>query len=124
MITAAVLIVLLLLVVTVAVAGGLRRLVRDESDVERRLRSPATHTLLYAVPDGVDAGDLRVAVARGGFTAIVVTADTRHCLAVECAEADRARLRGAIESAHESAYDGTELDLRPVIFEDEKSSQA
>ena len=124
MIAAVVLIILLVLVVTVAIAGGLRRLVRDESDVERLLRSPDTHTLSYAIPNGVDPGDLRVAIARDGFTGIVVVDGTRECLKVECAEPDRARLRHVIESAHESAYDGTELDLHPVIFEDERPSQA
>ena len=124
MIAAAVLIILLVLVLTVALAGGLRRLVRDESDVERRLGAPDTHTISYAIPNGVDPGDIRVAVARRGFTGIAVTAGTRQCLKVECAEGDRARLRQVIESAHERAYDGTELDLHPVIFEDEKPSPA
>ena len=124
MIAAAFIFVLLVLVVTVAVAGGLRRLVRDESDVERRLRAPETHTISYAIPNGVDPGDLRVAIARGGFTGIVGMAGTRECLLVESAERDRARLRQMIESAHEKAYDGTELDLHPVVFEDERASQA
>ena len=46
-------------------AGALRRLVRDEADVERRLRAPDAHTISYAVPNGVDPGDLRVAATRG-----------------------------------------------------------
>jgi hypothetical protein len=124
MIAAALLIFLIVLVVTVVVAGGLRRIVRDESAVERRLRAPDAPTLLYAIPTGVDAADLRAAVARGGFTAIVDTTDTHQCLRVECSASDRARLRLQIEGAHESAYDGTELDLRPVVFEDEKPSPA
>jgi hypothetical protein len=124
MIAAAFLIVLIVLVATVAVAGGLRRVVRDEAAVERRLLAPGTPTMRYAVPAGVDAANLRAAVARAGFTAIVGTTDTRQCLQVECSEGDRARLRRQIEDAHESAYDGTELDLRPVVFEDEKPSAA
>ncbi len=124
MIAGIVIVVLVVLVVTFAVAGGLRRLVREESDVERRLRSPDVHTVTYAVPNGVDPGDLRVAVARAGFTGIVVTGGTAQCLRVECASADRARLRRVIENAHERAYDGTELDLHPVVFEDEWPSQA
>jgi hypothetical protein len=120
MLAAVVIIVLVLLIITVAATGGLRRLVRDESAVERRLRAPDTHTISYAIPHGVDPGDIRVAVTRGGFTGIVVTEGTQQCLVVECAESDRARLRQVIEGAHETAYDGTELDLHPVVFEDER----
>ena len=40
MIAAAVIIVLALVIVTVVIAGALRRVVRDEADVERRLRAP------------------------------------------------------------------------------------
>ena len=69
MIAAAILIVLVLLVVTIAVAGGLRRLVRDESEVERRLRAPTTPTVSYAVPNGVDPADLRTARAAPGSRA-------------------------------------------------------
>jgi hypothetical protein len=120
MIAAAVIIVLAILVGTVVIAGALRRLVRDEADVERRLRAPDAHTISYAVPNGVDPGDLRVAATRGGFTSIVTTRGPRECLLVECNEGDRARLRHLIEGAHESAYDGSELDLHPVVFEDER----
>jgi hypothetical protein len=43
-----------------------------------------------------------------------------ECLVVECDESDRPHLRQLIENAHETAYDGTDLDLRPVVFEDER----
>jgi hypothetical protein len=120
MIAAAALIVLVLLVVTVVVAGGLRRLVRDESEVERRLRAPDTHTVTYAVPNGVDPADIRPALLRAGFSSAMSSAGTRVCLVVGCAEGDRARVREVIESVHETAYDGADLDLRPVVFEDER----
>jgi hypothetical protein len=121
MIAAAIIvIVIVMLVGTAAVAGALRRLVRDEYAIESRLRAPDTHTISYAVPNGVDPGDLRAALARGGFTGIVTTTGARECLVVECGETDRARLRRVIESAHEPAYDGSELELRPVVFEDER----
>jgi len=120
MIAAAFLVILILLVITVAVAGGLRRMVRDESDVESRLRAPDARTLAYAVPNGVDPGDLRAALALGGFTGVLATTGTRQCLLVQCGDADRARVRQVIENAHEPAYDGSELDLHPVVFEDER----
>jgi hypothetical protein len=120
MIAAAIIVTLVLLVGTVAVALGLRSMVRDESDVESRVRAPNAHTLAYAVPNGVDPADLRVAVALGGFTGVMASTGTRQCLLIECEAADRARLRHVIENAHEPAYDGGELDLHPVVFEDER----
>ena len=120
MIAAAILIVVLVLVVTIAVAGGLRRLVRDESEVERRLRAPETPTISYAVPHGVDPADLRTALLRAGFSSATSTAGTRQCLIIGCSKGDRARVREVIEGVHETAYDGSDLVLRPVVFEDER----
>ena len=45
------LVVLLVLIVTVAAAGGLRRLVRDESEVERDLRDAIGGTLYSGTSD-------------------------------------------------------------------------
>ena len=121
MIAAAILIVLILLVVTIAVAGGLRRFVRDESEVAQRLRAPTTPTISYAVPNGVDPADLRTALLRAGFSSTTMSsAGTRECLVIGCSESDRARVRAVIESVHETAYDGSDLVLRPVVFEDER----
>jgi hypothetical protein len=120
MFAVAVIIVLVVLVGTIVIAGALRRVVRDEAEVERRLRAPGAQTISYAVPNGVDPADLRIAASRGGFTSIVTIRDERECLLVECEEGDRARLRQLIGDTHEMAYDGTELDLHPVVFEDER----
>jgi hypothetical protein len=120
MIPAAVILVLALLVGTVVIAGTLRQVVRDQVAVERRLHAPNTHTISYAVPNGVDPGDFRGALLSSGFESLVTTIDTRECLLVGCEEKDRARLRHLIEAAPESAYDGSQLDLHPVVFEDER----
>ena len=117
MITAA---VIVLVVVTVLVAGALRRVVRDEHAVEARLLAPSTHTVAYAVPDGVDPGDLRGALALGGIGSVATTVGNHQGLLVECSESDRERVRELIGNAHETAYDGSELDLHPVVFEDER----
>jgi hypothetical protein len=119
---AAAFIILIALVITVLVAGALRRMVRDEHAVETRLRAPSAHTVAYAVPDGVDPGDLRGALALGGFASIATTVGNHQGLLVECSESDRERVRDTIGNAHESAYDGSELDLHPVLFEDERRS--
>jgi hypothetical protein len=120
MIAAAILIVLLVLVVTIAVAGGLRRLVREESAVEGRLLAPETPTVSYAVPNGVDPADLRTALLRAGFSSTMSSAGTRRCLVIGCSQGDRARVREVIEDVHETAYDGSDLVLSPVVFEDER----
>jgi hypothetical protein len=119
MVAAAIIVIAIIVLGTVAFAWGLRRVVRDESVVENRLRAPNAHTVSYALPNGVDPGAFRVAVTRGGFTSIVATSGTRECLLVECEDGDRARLRHLIEDIHETAYDGSDLDLHPVVFEDE-----
>ena len=124
MIAAAALVILIILVVTIAVAGGLRRLVRDEAEVEQRLRAPTTHTIAYAVPHGVDPAGLRTALRLAGFSSAMSSAGTRECLLIGCAEGDRPRIREVIEQVHETAYDGTDLDLRPVVFEDERRPDA
>ena len=48
------------------------------------------------------------------------SAGTSECLMIGCSEGDRARVRAVIESVHETAYDGSDLVLRPVLFEDER----
>jgi hypothetical protein len=118
--TALIPIVLLPLIVTVVAAAALRRVVRDESDVERRLRAPGTPTISYAVPNGGDPAHLRIALGRAGFASALSHSGTRECLLVECPETDRDRVRKVIEKVHESAYDGSELDLHPAVFEDER----
>jgi hypothetical protein len=124
MIAAGVIIILAVLVGTVVIAGALRRLVRDEADVERRVRAPNAHTISYAIPNGVDPAGLRGTLLGGGFASVVSTTGTHECLLVECEESDRPRLRHLIEGASETAYDGSELDLHhPVVFQDETLRQ-
>ena len=93
---------------------------RDESDVERRLQAPETPTVSYAVPNGVDPADLRTALLRAGFSSTMSSAGTRQSLLIGCSKGDRARVREVIEGVHETAYDGSDLVLRPVVFEDER----
>jgi len=59
MIAATIIIILPVLISIALIAGIVRRLVRDEADVERRLRAPDAHTIPYALPNGVDPGQFR-----------------------------------------------------------------
>jgi outer membrane murein-binding lipoprotein Lpp len=119
MIPAVVILVVALLVATVFLAGALRRMVLDESATEVRLLASDAASVSFVVPHGVDAADLRAAARRGGFESIVTTSGTHQCLRVPCEAADRERLRHLLEEAHDATYNGTELDLHPVVFEGE-----
>ena len=50
----------------------------------------------------------------------MTSTDGHQSLQVLCSDSDRQRLRRALEDAHDSSYNGTILDLHPVIFEDEE----
>jgi hypothetical protein len=120
MIPAAAILIVLVLVISFVVAAGLRGLVFAEARTEARLHSPSTHTLSYALPTGVDTAVLRGALAAAGYTSAVDTAGTHQCLLVECAAADRNRLRRVIASAPETLYGGSALTQHLVVFEDER----
>ena len=122
MIAAVVILVVIGLAVTVYFAGFLRRVVLDESESEARLKASTAHTISFAVPAGIDAADLRTAVTHAGFTSRLVNAGGRQRLEVLCEERQRDQLRKVLEDAHDATYDGTELDLHPVVFEDEASA--
>ena len=50
----------------------------------------------------------------------ITTTGAHECLVVGCSESDRPRVREVIEGLHETVHDVTDLDLRPVVFEDER----
>jgi len=119
MIAAAVFLVVVL-VVGAVVAVVLRRVVLDDAANEQHLHTAGVHTVSFAVPNGVDAADLRAAASRGGFVSTVADSDTQQRLLVECEDSDRARLRRVLQEAHDAASHGAELHLDPVVFDDER----
>ena len=117
--------VLAIVVVTVVVGSiainlFLRSWVAQESRTEERLHDPHTHTVAYAIPNGVDPVVVRLALHNAGFTSAVDRVGNLECLRVECGEPERARVRSVIEAAHLGEYDGSELKLGHVVFEDER----
>jgi len=120
MIPAAAILIVLVLVITFAVAAGLRGWVFGEARTEAQLHAPATHTVSYALPTGVDPAVVRGALTSAGFTSAVDAAGTHQSLLIECAAADRDRLRSVIASAPETISGGSELTLHRVLFEDER----
>ncbi len=119
MIAAIIIVLLVATVVTVVTAGALRRVVQDEAEAERRIEASEGH-VLYEVPNGVDPGEVRVALTRAGFPC----AGSGYDLVVKCDQGERERLRHVIANLHETAYDGSALVLGPVVFEDEKKYSA
>ncbi len=122
MVAAGSIVLVVMLVAGALVAIALRRVVLDDAANERHLHDAHVHTVSFSVPNGVDAADLRAAASRGGFASAVAESDTHQCLLVQCEDHDRARLRHVLEGAHDTAYHGTELDLHPVVFDDERTA--
>lgn len=113
-------------VLVVVVVGGvginlyLRSWVRDEAQREAHLRDPDTHTVAYAIPNGVDPVTVESALALAGLNSGVDRIGMVECLRIECTEAQREQVRSVIEAIPMNAYDGTPLPAGHVVFEDER----
>lgn len=104
----------------VILAVGLRNWGRNDARTEARLRSPDTHTVAYVVPDGQDPAILMAALAGAGFTAVVDTSGRSERVLVACDEAERDRVRSILEHVHRTSFDGAEMDVAHVAFDDER----
>ena len=120
MVAAAVILIVLVVAGTVALAVSLRGWIGEESRFEAHLHVPETRTLTYAIPNGVDPVVVKVALTRAGFRSAIETAGTLQAVRVECAEAQRSRLRHVIEDVHLTPDGGSDLAVRQVVFEDER----
>lgn len=120
MVAAAAIIVVLVLAANVAIAIFLRSWVAEESRTETRLHDPHTHTVAYAIPNGIDPVVVKLGLTKAGFTSVIDVVSDAECLRVECDQAERARVRSVIEAVHMSDYDGSELKLDRVVFQDER----
>ena len=109
------------LVVLLGLALALRRVTLDEGKTEERLRRPEAHSLTYAVPDGQDPAVLVGALAGEGFTAVAELEGGAEMLLVECPRPeDRAKVRSIIEQVTRTGFDGAEMHVAHVSFEDER----
>lgn len=120
MVAAVAILVVVVVVLGVSIPLLLRSWGAEQSRTEARLHDPQTHTVAFAVPNGVDPVVVRVALREAGFTSVVERVGDGEGLLVACAEADRPRLRSVIEGVHLQDYDGSELKLGHVVFEDER----
>ena len=116
-----------ILLLVVLVVGGsiaislfLRAWVREESRREAHLKDPRTHTIAYAIPNGMDPVILETALAVAGFNSGHDRVGMVDCVRIECDESQRDRVRGVLEGAATTAYDGSLLPAGHVVFEDER----
>ena len=116
-------IVFLLIVVVIGGIGinlYLRNAVREESRREQHLRDPSTHTVAYAIPNGVDPVTVQSGLARAGLTSGVDRVGMVECVRIECNDSQRERARGVLEGIRMNAYDGSQFQAGHVVFEDER----
>jgi len=118
---AAIIIFLVFMVLaTVGVNAVLRGWVRDQSRREAHFDDPRTHTVAFGIPAGVDPTVIESALMRAGLECEVGMVGTVECVRIECDESQREQVRLVLESLHLHGYDGSELDTRHVVFEDER----
>ena len=120
MVAAAAFLSILALVAMIAVALSLRSVVKDEERTESRLHDPHTHTVVYAIPNGIDPVVFAVALRKGGYVSVVEDVGAAQGLRVECDAADREQIRRVIEGVAINKYDGSALKVDHVVFEDER----
>ena len=108
------------LVVAVGINVYLRSWVQAEGRTEAHLSDPGTHTVAYAVPNGVDPAVIMVALSRAGLTCGLGVVADKECVRIECEQQEREQVRSIIEGVHMSAYDGSPLKVEHVVFEDER----
>ncbi len=102
-------------------ALGLRSWTLAESRTEARLRRPGAPTLTYTVPPGQDPAVLMAALRHAGYTSVTDLKGGGELLVVECPdEHDRADVRSIIEHVDRAGFDGPEMHVAHVAFEDER----
>lgn len=109
-----------LVVVLLFLAFQLRDWGVNEARTEALLRSPETHTVAYVVPEGQDPAVLMAALARAGFTCVVDTSGGTERVLVACDEDQRGRVREVLEQVPRTNFDGAELPVGHVTFDDER----
>lgn len=106
--------------VGVVLALALRSWTLGEAKTEARLRLPETHTVAYVVPEGQDPAIVMAALTHAGFVSVTDIEHGTRQLLVECTESDRAKVRSIIEHVDRAGFDGPEMHVGHVSFEDER----
>jgi len=107
-------------VATIAVNVGLRGWLREESRREAHFDDPHTHTVAFGIPAGVDPTIIESALMHAGLNCEVGRVGLVECVRIECQESQREQVRLVLQDLHLRAFDGSDLDTRHVVFEDER----
>ena len=108
-----------LVVAAVVVSMALRTWTLERALTEARLLSPGAHTVGYVVPSGQDPAVLMAAVAGAGHTSMVDTSSGTERLLIECEDSARWEVRRALASVHSPGWDGSDMRVEHVVFDDE-----
>ncbi|GAB3250959.1 hypothetical protein GCM10027448_16030 [Nocardioides dilutus] len=113
-------VIVVVVIVGIGIGLYLRSWLGEESRREAHLRDPNTHTVAYAIPNGVDPVTVESALARAGLNSGVDRIGMTECVVIECTESQREQVRAVIEGVPMNAYDGSQLQAGHVVFEDER----
>lgn len=117
MLVAVVVLAVVVLAFPVFFVMTLRRWELEEVKVETRLRAPEAHKVVYVVPEGQDPAVLRAALTGAGFVTVMDESGGAERLLVECEPQDRARVQQIIEHVERTGFEGVELHVSHVRFE-------
>lgn len=94
-------IILLVVLAALAVVGwlSLAATVEKAEETDHLVHDPATPTLAYAVPPGVDPALLRGSLDRAGFTCTVEETPGSEIVRIVCDDGRREEARGVLEHA-------------------------
>lgn len=114
-------IIVIAALIGLVLALGLRRLVFDLEETDRKLHQPDARIVAYAVPEGQDPAVLTAALEQAGYLAATEEQWGRTHLLVACPEEpDRSVIRSVIEGVHTTSFDGVAVDVGHVHFDDER----
>jgi hypothetical protein len=105
---------------SIAIAVFLRSYVLNEVKLEQHLHDPHTSTVAFAIPAGADPAVFKTGLMHAGFANTVDRVGAAQCLLVECTPGQREAVRGVLQAAHTRAFDGSDLAVQRVVFEDER----
>lgn len=114
----------IVIVITVILALVVPWILKAEVDTvrtaEQHILDPATPTVAYPLPNGVDVAVLAGAVAAAGHAQAVGHVGGRDCLVVECRDGQREQIRTVLARVTQERYAGSGLKLGSVVFADER----
>ena len=105
---------------SIALALFLRSFGQEEARHEALVLDPATPTVAYAIPNGVDPVVLQISLTHAGFANVVGRVGNAECVIVAYGASGREAVRGVLEATHANTYDDAEVTTAHVVFQDER----